>query len=362
MRVVAKCVHAAKKAAKTGAFPVVTGRLDDRFVPSSQLTAPWTHELDIEKPRLQSFWMLWWSRAYVQLVIQSITNRQLLALGQLLDWRTNISCISMTDGAPVAMKLDELCWGQPVAQVEGRCHSLDTKSLYELNGSILAKAKQLVEKQAQKPPAAASKISKETQSPNSRTPGMAAAKEEGPGDRRTSNRRKATTDPRVGKEREKRRQTPEGRSEGAAGWRKCAAATPPGRSRTQPACIMTSLILACQMANHDPEPVRHLHAAVEKEWAFRQAPILDEEVEHLIQQIVHEPDRLMKKRAEALHYWTARAQQLDKERASMQESLPSHLQSTTGRLRPLAKRVTRGRRPPGPEPHRAPHPWIPSRW
>ena len=110
MKVVVKCVHTAKKAIKTGAFPVVTGRLDERLVPSSQLMAPWTHGLDIEKARLQSFWMLWWSKAYAQLVLQSVTNRQLLALGQLLDWRTNINCISMSDGAPVAMKYDELCW------------------------------------------------------------------------------------------------------------------------------------------------------------------------------------------------------------------------------------------------------------
>ena len=87
-----------------------------------------------------------------------------------------------------------------------------------------------------------------------------------------------------------------------------------------------------EMADQDPEPVQHVHVAVEKEWAFRRAPILDEEVEHLIQQIVHEPDKLMEKRAAALHYWTARAQKLDRGRASMQESLPDHLQSTTGRL------------------------------
>ena len=105
--------------------------------------------------------MLWWSRAYVQLVLQSIANRKLLALGQLLDWRTNISCISVSDGPPVAMKYDELCWGQLVSQVEGRS-TLDTKSLYELNGSILAKAKQVVEKQTLKPPATASKSNKET--------------------------------------------------------------------------------------------------------------------------------------------------------------------------------------------------------
>ena len=37
MKVVAKCVQMAKKAVKTGAFPVVTGRLDERFVPSSQV-------------------------------------------------------------------------------------------------------------------------------------------------------------------------------------------------------------------------------------------------------------------------------------------------------------------------------------
>ena len=73
-----------------------------------------------------------------------------------------------------------------------------------------------------------------------------------------------------------------------------------------------------------PEPVQHLHAAAEKEWAFRQAPVLDEEVEHLIQQMVHEPDKLMEKRAAALRYWTARARQLE-QRASMQESLPDHL-------------------------------------
>ena len=186
------------------------------WCPSSQLTALWTHVLDVEKPRLQPFWMLWWSRAYVQLVVQSITNRQLLALGQLLDWRTNISCISKSDGAPVAMKYDELCWGQLVAQVEGRCHTLDTKSLYELNGSILAKAKQVVEKQAQKPPAAASKSSKETRPQQSH-----AWSGGGPEAQRTSSRRKDTTDLRVGKERETRRLTPEGGSEGAAGWRKC---------------------------------------------------------------------------------------------------------------------------------------------
>ena len=40
----------------------------------------------------------------------------------------------------------------------------------------------------------------------------------------------------------------------------------------------------------------------------------------------------MEKRAAALHYWTARAQQLEEERASMQESLPDHLQSTAARL------------------------------
>ena len=94
------------------------------------------------------------------------------------------------------------------------------------------------------------------------------------------------------------------------------------------------------MADHDPEPVQHLHAAVDKKWAFRQAPILDREVEDLIRQIVHEPDNLMKKRAAALQYWTARAQQLDKERTSMLESLPDHLQSTTGRLHvPLLKEL-----------------------
>ena len=155
LKVVAKCAHLAKKAVKAGGDPIITGRLDERFIPSNQLTATWAQELEVDKPRLQSFWMMWWARLYAQLIIQAITNRQVLTFGQLLDWRSNISAISMSDGAPVAMKYDELAWGQLVAQIEAKSNSADTKSLYELNGSILTRAKQAVEKGMQKPQAAA---------------------------------------------------------------------------------------------------------------------------------------------------------------------------------------------------------------
>ena len=102
--------------------------------------------------------MMWWARLY----IQAITNRQVLTFGQLLDWRSNISAISMSDGAPVAMQYDELAWGQLVAQIEAKSNSADAKSLYELNGSILARAKQAVEKGMQKPQAVVAKPGKET--------------------------------------------------------------------------------------------------------------------------------------------------------------------------------------------------------
>ena len=108
-------MYLAKKALKAGADPSITGRMDERFIPSSQLTAPWAQELDVDKPRLQSFWMMWWARLYVQLIIQAVTNKQVMTFGQLLDWRSNISAISMSDGAPVAMKYDELAWGALVA-------------------------------------------------------------------------------------------------------------------------------------------------------------------------------------------------------------------------------------------------------
>ena len=85
-----------------------------------------------------------------------------MTFGQLLDWRSYISAIIMSDGAPVAMKYDELAWEQLVAQIEARSHSADTKSLYELNGSILVRAKQAVEKGMQKPQATATKPGKET--------------------------------------------------------------------------------------------------------------------------------------------------------------------------------------------------------
>ena len=166
LKVVAKCAHLAKKAVKAGGDPIITGRLDERFIPSNQLTAPWAQELEVDKPRLQSFWMMWWARLYVQLIIQAITNRQVLTFGQLLDWRSNISAISMSDSAPVAMKNDELAWGQLVAQIEAKSNSADTRSLYELNGSILTRAKQAVEKGMQRPQAAvAAKTIKDTKQP-----------------------------------------------------------------------------------------------------------------------------------------------------------------------------------------------------
>ena len=107
LKVVTKCAHLSKKAVKAGGDPIITGRLDERFVPSSQLTARWAQELGVDKPRLRSFWMMWCARLCVQLIIQAITNRQVLTIGQLLDWRSNISAVSMSDGAPVAMKYDE---------------------------------------------------------------------------------------------------------------------------------------------------------------------------------------------------------------------------------------------------------------
>ena len=101
MKVVAKRAHLAKKVVKAGGDPIITGHSDEHFIPSSQLTAPWAQELDVDKPCLQSFWMMWWPRLYVQLIIHAITNKQVMTFGQLLDWRSNISATSMSDGAPV---------------------------------------------------------------------------------------------------------------------------------------------------------------------------------------------------------------------------------------------------------------------
>ena len=52
-------VRQAKKAVRVGICPMVSGKLDKRFLPSCQATAEWAKALDPEKPRLMTWQTLW---------------------------------------------------------------------------------------------------------------------------------------------------------------------------------------------------------------------------------------------------------------------------------------------------------------
>ena len=145
-KVIARCVKDAKKSVKAGGVPIVTGKLDERFIPSGQRASAWAANLDTEKMRFQAWWSLWWGRAHTQLICQSVTNKQLLTMGQIHEWQSNINSIALSENAMIAMKYDEMGYEQLVAQAEARSPTLDAGALLDLNGSLLAKAKQAVEK------------------------------------------------------------------------------------------------------------------------------------------------------------------------------------------------------------------------
>ena len=146
LRVLSKCVKDAKRSVKAGGVPIITGKLDERFIPSGQRAAAWAVSLDKDKLRFQTWWSLWWGRAHTQLLCQAVTNKQLFTLGQVHEWHANISSIALSESASVAMKYDEMGFEQLVAQAEARAPSLDTGALLDLNSSLLARAKQAVEK------------------------------------------------------------------------------------------------------------------------------------------------------------------------------------------------------------------------
>ena len=106
MKEIMTLVRQAKKAVRVGICPMVSGKLDRRFLPSCQATAEWAKALDPEKPRLMTWQTLWWGRASCQLIIQSLTTKPLLNLGQIHDWWSNVQLLALNEGVPTAVEFN----------------------------------------------------------------------------------------------------------------------------------------------------------------------------------------------------------------------------------------------------------------